>query len=489
MSTENEQNRIDRRGMIGQFAVLTAVGAGGVASLVSLSRSRTTETPEQDPGDSFELPISTVAVDAIKGLDPVVLAGVGKLFEWGRSQATHSAAIGQYFFPVRVANQLSLSRREWTISGTANDLKHFVTELSFLSSRSEQLSSLRSGSEFAQGAYEGGKALVADTWEMVSSPWETLKAAFSGIREGGDYLWEVVWEGRDFRKDFSLFLEALWTNKLEELAEAQGMSFALLETPEARHLLTSDARARFSGMIFFEVATLLIAFTKIAKISQATKLSRLLDRLDPDELLKNENLLPKGPRFLRNRQQRQKQAAERSQFFSKNLGSLLDPEKVSTIGEKAAKERMRKTLRWMRDADEATDVSLERMVDDALASANASRRVPDLHHDPNLLKRQMLRNYEEANALGIFDSAENLDALAHGRTAPTILRGPHAGELVDVDHIIPKAHAPDLHNNLGNLRLLPSTVNRSRRHDLDAEAVAKAEEFRRAGVWSGAIGS
>lgn len=43
--------------------------------------------------------------------------------------------------------------------------------------------------------------------------------------------------------------------------------------------------------------------------------------------------------------------------------------------------------------------------------------------------------------------------------APTITKGPYAGEIVTSDHIIPRSVCPKLDNALYNLEMIPLTLN------------------------------
>ncbi len=46
--------------------------------------------------------------------------------------------------------------------------------------------------------------------------------------------------------------------------------------------------------------------------------------------------------------------------------------------------------------------------------------------------------------------------------APTITKGPYAGEIVTGDHIIPQSVTPELDNTLFNLEMMPLTLNQEK---------------------------
>ena len=73
-------------------------------------------------------------------------------------------------------------------------------------------------------------------------------------------------------------------------------------------------------------------------------------------------------------------------------------------------------------------------------------------------REALLRNLTILGRLGCLD-AESMSKLRRGN-APTITRGPYAGELAHVDHIVPRSVVPELDNALFNLEFMPDTLNR-----------------------------
>jgi hypothetical protein len=69
----------------------------------------------------------------------------------------------------------------------------------------------------------------------------------------------------------------------------------------------------------------------------------------------------------------------------------------------------------------------------------------------------LLRNLTILERLGCLDDA-GMAKLRNG-SAPTITKGPYAGELATADHIIPRAVVPELDNKLFNLEFMPETLN------------------------------
>ena len=92
----------------------------------------------------------------------------------------------------------------------------------------------------------------------------------------------------------------------------------------------------------------------------------------------------------------------------------------------------------------------------------------------------MARNRTIAERLGCLD-AEGMELLRRGR-APTITRGPYAGEKLTVDHIIPRAVAPSLDKVLANLELMPHSLNLRKGAKVGQRQVDLANKLLAAGV-------
>jgi hypothetical protein len=76
----------------------------------------------------------------------------------------------------------------------------------------------------------------------------------------------------------------------------------------------------------------------------------------------------------------------------------------------------------------------------------------------DMVKESLLRNLLIANRLGLLTPA-NLDAMKRGKS-PTVTLGPYAGEITEVDHILPVAKFPQYGKEFWNLELMPQSLNR-----------------------------
>jgi hypothetical protein len=100
----------------------------------------------------------------------------------------------------------------------------------------------------------------------------------------------------------------------------------------------------------------------------------------------------------------------------------------------------------------------------------------------SLTAAAMVRNLKIAEELGCLD-AEGLRDMQKGQ-APTVRKGPYAGDELSVDHIIPRAVAPELDNVIANLELLPLRVNEAKNDKVGARQLDLARKLQKAGLLS-----
>jgi hypothetical protein len=67
--------------------------------------------------------------------------------------------------------------------------------------------------------------------------------------------------------------------------------------------------------------------------------------------------------------------------------------------------------------------------------------------------------------------------------APTVTRGPYAGDELSVDHIIPLAVMPQLDHVIANLELMPLRMNRRKGDKMDQRQRALESQLRKAGLY------
>lgn len=154
------------------------------------------------------------------------------------------------------------------------------------------------------------------------------------------------------------------------------------------------------------------------------------------------------------------ESLEQPDRFSSILAPLIDPDRLDTLkGKRAATPRLRKACYWLHAAQlEGHDPA--QVIDRAHESAQARDSAREAEQSATLI-----RNLDILSKLGCLD-AEGLEKLRRGR-APTITKGPYAGELATGDHIIPRSVCEELDNCLFNLEFMPETLTGRRPRRLE----------------------
>jgi hypothetical protein len=130
------------------------------------------------------------------------------------------------------------------------------------------------------------------------------------------------------------------------------------------------------------------------------------------------------------------------------IKALTDPVKIATLKDpRACNDRLLKAIYWLHQAQQAGRAP-EAVLDASLVQQ--PRR--------DMVKESLLRNLLIANRLGLL-TPENLDSMKRGNS-PVVTFGPYAGEIAEVDHILPVAKFPQYGKEFWNLELMPQTLNR-----------------------------
>ena len=166
-----------------------------------------------------------------------------------------------------------------------------------------------------------------------------------------------------------------------------------------------------------------------------------------------------------------------SSRFPAIVAPLIDPVKLDTLkGKRAATPRLRKACYWLEIA-RREDNDLEIVLDESHALTGP--------HKPERMKAQkdsLIRNVTILERLGCLDEA-GMIKLRKGN-APTITKGPYAGEIVTGDHIIPRSVTPELDNTLFNLEMMPLTLNQRKAAKVTARQLDLAKRWHKAGLLS-----
>ncbi|MBE7158536.1 MAG: hypothetical protein INR62_08915 [Rhodospirillales bacterium] len=156
------------------------------------------------------------------------------------------------------------------------------------------------------------------------------------------------------------------------------------------------------------------------------------------------------------------------------IAAQSDPAKLTTLGSRAANPRLKRILYYLAQARAGGTEPGE--VIDRAQKQNGSYGTPRAP----LVKVSLLRNLKICDGLRML-TPENLASLRRGG-APTVMRGPYAGQKAEVDHIVPLAVVWNLGNELANLELLPASLNRGKSAKVGERQLDLARKFQNAGL-------
>jgi hypothetical protein len=133
------------------------------------------------------------------------------------------------------------------------------------------------------------------------------------------------------------------------------------------------------------------------------------------------------------------------------LQSLIDPAKLATLGVRGSNSRVQKAtaILWQAKSHGQNPATV---ADRAVALIGWAGQAKG-----RLTAAAKLRNVTIIERLGC-TTPEDCDKMSRGR-APTVRKGPYAGQVLSVDHIIPRAVAGELDNVIANLELMPLALN------------------------------
>lgn len=157
------------------------------------------------------------------------------------------------------------------------------------------------------------------------------------------------------------------------------------------------------------------------------------------------------------------------------ISNLSDPAKLATLGKRGANPRVNKIVYWLDDA-RRRGLSPEHTL--AAAQFLNGTRGPRAE----LVRETQARNVRIADELGLFTD-ENRRRLREGRAARVTL-GPHTGQEVEIDHIVPVSLAPEAGNELANLEMLPEKLNQQKSNRVTERQREFARRLAAAGLLS-----
>jgi len=161
------------------------------------------------------------------------------------------------------------------------------------------------------------------------------------------------------------------------------------------------------------------------------------------------------------------------------VAAQTDPAKLATLkGKRAANPRVQRCVYWLAQA-EMKGIKPEEILSKA-SEINGTKGTPYA----GFIDWGLLRNLKIAHELGLINDV-GMEEMRRGKSA-TITLGPYAGQEATVDHVIPLSVCPELDNQILNLKLLPASLNSSKRDKVTERAKAFAKELHDAKLLSDA---
>lgn len=159
---------------------------------------------------------------------------------------------------------------------------------------------------------------------------------------------------------------------------------------------------------------------------------------------------------------------------AEQIAALIDPTKLATLKERRANPRIQKITAILITA-KAGGKSPEEITQQAIAKI-------DWENTPkgDLTAAAILRNLTIAERLGA-TTPEDIAAMRRGNAA-TVRIGPYTGDILSVDHIIPRSVAPELDNTIANLELMPLRVNQAKGNKIGDRQISLAKRLHAAGL-------
>ena len=159
------------------------------------------------------------------------------------------------------------------------------------------------------------------------------------------------------------------------------------------------------------------------------------------------------------------------------LAPLLDPVKVASLkGDRPANTRLYKVLFWLETARRAGGE-----VSEVLDTAQVTARYADTL-GARADKTAIIWNRKNLENFGCL-TPEGMAKLRKGGS-PAITRGPHTGDTIALDHVLPRSIVPELAARFFNLEAIAASANLAKSAKVTAREVALARRWNREGLLS-----
>ena len=158
------------------------------------------------------------------------------------------------------------------------------------------------------------------------------------------------------------------------------------------------------------------------------------------------------------------------------IAPLIDPAKLATLADRGANPRIQKAtaILWQAKQDGHDPAKVAEKAVEHIGWGGTEKG--------RLTAAALVRNLTILERLG-GTTPEDLADMRRGKTAD-VRRGPYAGQVISVDHIIPRSVAPELDKVIANLELMPLSINLRKGNKISDRQISMAKEVHRAGLLS-----
>ena len=352
--------------------------------------------------------------------------------------------------------------------------------------------------EVSKGIMDSAVSFFETVWSIASSPVQTSQAIWSLAKQldKEDFqrfkakMSELIMNPKEGYNELKEFIVEFYLDKCRKMAIENGFELEAAKFKQSIFIVKNTVEQRLAGAGVFEV---LLTFTgtkafqsgmRSIKTLKNSRMIKLQPRVNPkNPLLKSSSVVDdvaKANAIAGGYKPKASAVANVSTRLGVSRMAVLFDKAIEKGlgGSRAANPYYNRIMHSLHKADRA-GLDLGKTIDSQLLRVELHNARPLRFHDPNILKSNLIDDYLKArDEFGIFADQENISRLFYGRSA-IVRKGKSIGQQLEVDHLIPRNHAPELDNVLSNLRYLPERQNLIRSDTLDEMAMSAVVEMKK----------
>jgi hypothetical protein len=384
-----------------------------------------------------------------------------------------------YWFSVEVLPSKRFPEAElYEFAGDASRLEHFVREIQFVNADKAGVGGV--AMEVGDGAVDDVKEITASLWNLIRHPIDLGKNLGKGLWALAGYVGDLVQGKKDVVEDFNEFWAAYKENAKTRIAAENGLNYHEIMSVQALRDIGLIAKSSTAGKAAVEVATLLLAWTKIGKAGKAAEITQAATKAEQTakKAVKLTKVGKAGSLF--EMAAKAEQAAARTEKYAamvqkmpnlEKLANLLNPAKINTLSsQRILNQRLNKVMYWLRQEELAGHNPADALTRAMKLAGADSKQLPGMLSS-KVDYNQLMVNYNKLKDGSVFNDVTSMDRIRRGN--PPIM----GGKALEVDHVIPVSKNPAFMNAWGNLSYEYKEMNRAKGGRMLESTVAKAKEY------------